>query len=144
MQYLSLETIAERLSEQLRGAQEKLCHPIVHQVTRGKPVTPASLRASLQVSQNELEQRLAKLPPDVEFDRVGNIVGLGVTLMPTSHRFQIGGKLLYTWCAFDTVLFPRRCTSRHRSSQRVPSPVSPLPLSPHPKARSWTCCLLVA
>ena len=78
----------------------------MQQVTRGKPVTPAALRASLQVSQDELEQRLARLPPDVEFDWAGNIVGLGVTLVPTSHRFQIGDKLLYTWCAFDTVLFP--------------------------------------
>jgi alkylmercury lyase len=106
MQHPSLETIAERLSEQLRGAQEDLCRPIVQQVTRGKPVTLATLQTSLQVSQNELEQRLAELPPDVEFDRAGNIVGLGVTLVPTSHRLQIGGKLLYTWCAFDTVLFP--------------------------------------
>jgi alkylmercury lyase len=77
----------------------------VQQVTRGKLVTPASLRASFQVSQDELEQRLAKLP-EIEFDRAGNIVGLGATLVPTSHRFQMGGKLLYTWCAFDTVLFP--------------------------------------
>ncbi len=106
MPYPSLETIAERLSEQLRCEQEDLCRPIVQQVTRGKPVAPAALRASLQVSQNELEQRLAKLPPDVEFDRAGNIVGLGTTLVPTAHRFQLGGQLLYTWCAFDTVLFP--------------------------------------
>jgi alkylmercury lyase len=114
MQHPSLETIAERLSEQLRGAQEDLCRPIVQQVTCGKPVAPASLRASLQVSQDELEQRLARLSPDVEFDRAGNIVGLGATLVPTSHRFQIGGKLLYTWCAFDTVLFP---TSLHVEAQ---------------------------
>ncbi len=106
MPHPSLETIAERLSEQLRGAQEDLCRPIVQQVTCGKPVTLATLQTSLQVSQNELEQLLAELPPDVEFERAGNIVGLGVTLVPTSHRFQIGGKLLYTWCAFDTVLFP--------------------------------------
>ena len=106
MHHPALETIAERLSEQLRGAQKDLCRPIVQQVTRGKPVAPAALRASLQVSQNELEQRLAKLPPDVEFDRAGNIVGLGTTLVPTAHRFQLGGQLLYTWCAFDTVLFP--------------------------------------
>jgi len=106
MHHPALETIAERLSEQSRGAQEDLCRPIVQQITRGKPVTPATLQASLQVSQNELEQRLAKLPPDVEFDQAGNIVGLGVTLVPTSHRFQIRGKVLYTWCAFDTVLFP--------------------------------------
>ncbi len=106
MPYPSLETIAERLSEQLRCEQEDLCRPIVQQVTRGKPVAPAALRASLQVSQNELEQRLAKLPPDVEVDRAGNIVSLGTTLVPTAHRFQLGGQLLYTWCAFDTVLFP--------------------------------------
>ncbi len=106
MPHLSLETIAERLSEQLRCEQEDLCRPIVQQVTRGKPVAPAALRASLQVSQDELEQRLAKLPPDVEFDEAGNIVGLGATLVPTSHRFQMGGQVLYTWCAFDTVLLP--------------------------------------
>src|SRR6266581_888403 len=106
MHHPALETIAERLSGQLRCEQEDLCRPIVQQVTRGKPVTLAALRASLQVSQDELEQRLAKLSPDVEFDRAGNIVGLGATLVPTSHRFQMCGKLLYTWCAFDTVLFP--------------------------------------
>src|SRR6266567_9035816 len=27
-------------------------------------------------------------------------------LVPTSHRFQLGGQVLYTWCAFDTVLLP--------------------------------------
>ena len=106
MHHPALETIAERPSEQLRCVQEDLCRPIVQQVTRGKSVTPASLRASLQVGQDELEQRLAKLP-EIEFDRAGNIVGLGATLVPTSHRFQMGGDLLYTWCAFDTVLFPQ-------------------------------------
>ncbi len=106
MQHPSLETIAQRLAEQLRREQEALCRSIVQQITRGKPVTPAALRASLQVRQPELEHRLAKLPPDVEFDQAGHIVGLGATLVPTSHRFQVGGKLLYTWCAFDTVLLP--------------------------------------
>jgi len=106
MHHPALETIAERLTEQLRCEQEDLCRPIVQQVTRGKPVTPASLRASLQVSQDELEQRLARLPTEVEFDRAGNIVGLGVTLVPTSHHIQLGGRVLYTWCAFDTILLP--------------------------------------
>ncbi len=105
MPHPSLETIVERLSEQLRCEQEDLCRPILQQVTCGKPIASTALQASLQVNQNGLEQRLAQFP-DIEFDRVGNIVGLGVTLVPTSHRFQIGGKVLYTWCAFDTVLFP--------------------------------------
>ena len=106
MHHPALETIAERLSGQLHCEQEDICRPIVQQITRGKPVTPAALRSSLKASRPELEHRLARLPSDVEFDRAGNIVGLGVSMVPTSHRFQIGGKLLYTWCAFDTVLLP--------------------------------------
>src|SRR6266699_4784784 len=127
MPHPSLETIAERLSGQLRCEQEDLCRPIVQQVTRGKPVTPAALRASLQVSQDELEQRLARLPTEVEFDRAGNIVGLGVTLVPTSHHIQLGGRVLYTWCGLIRSCYPHSSTSKHRSSRRVPSPVSSLP-----------------
>ncbi|HEY6542928.1 MAG TPA: organomercurial lyase [Ktedonobacteraceae bacterium] len=105
MQHPSLETIAERLSEQLQCEQEELCLPILHQVTRGKPLKKAALAASLHVSQGDLEQRLLHLP-DTEFDQQGDVVGWGVTLVPTRHRFQIHGQSLYTWCAFDTVFFP--------------------------------------
>jgi alkylmercury lyase len=105
MQRSSLEAIAERLSEQLQCEQEDLCLPILHQVTRGKPLAKADLAASLQVSQGDVEQRLMRLP-DTEFDQQGNVVGWGVTLLPTRHRFHIHGRSLYTWCAFDTVLFP--------------------------------------
>jgi alkylmercury lyase len=126
MPHPSLETIAERLTAQLRCEQEDLCRPILQQVTRGKPVAPAALRASLQVSQDELEQCLAKLP-EIEFDQAGNIVGLGATLVPTSHRLQIGSKLLYTWCAFDTVLFP---PSLHVEAQvQSTCPVSGRPIT---------------
>ena len=105
MQHPPLETIAERLSEQLQCEQEDLCIQIIQQVTRGKPVVPAELQTALQVSRDELGHRLTSLP-DTEFDPQGNIVGWGVTLVPTRHRFEIGGKSLFTWCAFDTVLFP--------------------------------------
>ncbi len=101
----SLETLASHLSEQLRCTQEDLCRQIIHQVARGKPVALATLQTSLQISQHELEQRLFRLP-ETEFDQEGNILGRGVTLVPTSHHFQMRGKLLFTWCAFDTVLFP--------------------------------------
>ncbi|HKV59938.1 MAG TPA: organomercurial lyase [Ktedonobacteraceae bacterium] len=119
MQHPPLETIVERLSEQLRCEQEALCTQIIHQVARGKPVTPAALQASLQVSQDELEHRLADLP-DTEVDPHGNVVGWGVTLVPTRHRFQIDGKLLFTWCAFDTVLFPPSLLAEARVQSTCP------------------------
>ena len=105
MQHPPLETIAERLSVLLYCEQEDLCRPIIQHVVRGKPVTKADLQGLLHLSGDELERRLSHLP-DTEFDQQGNILGWGVTLLPTSHQFQLDGKVLYTWCAFDTVLFP--------------------------------------
>lgn len=105
MQHPPLETIARRLSVLLYCEQEDLCRPIIQHVARGKPVTKADLQVSLRLSPDELERRLAHLP-DTEFDQQGNILGWGVTLLPTSHQFQLDGQALYTWCAFDTVLFP--------------------------------------
>lgn len=113
MQHPPLETIAKRLSVLLYCEQEDLCRPLIQHVARGKPVTKADLQVSLHLSQDELERRLAHLP-DTEFDQQGNILGWGLTLLPTSHQFHLDGKSLYTWCAFDTVLFP---PSLRRSAQ---------------------------
>lgn len=100
-----LETLASRLAEQLRCTQEELCCQIIHQLAQGKPVAPIMLQSALQINQHELAQRLTGLP-ETELDQEGNILGWGVTLVPTAHRFQLNGAALYTWCAFDTVLFP--------------------------------------
>ncbi len=105
MHHPSLETITERLLAHARCELDDLCLPILHQVSRGKPLTMAALGASLQMSQNELEQCLSQAP-DTEFDQQGNILGWGVTMIATRHRFQIRQQSLFTWCAFDTVLFP--------------------------------------
>lgn len=105
MQHPSLETITEHLLAHARCELDDLCLPILQQVSRGKPSTLAALGASLQMSQDELEQRLSQAP-DTEFDQQGAIVGWGVTMIATRHRFQIRQQSLFTWCAFDTVLFP--------------------------------------
>jgi alkylmercury lyase len=125
MQHPPLETIAEHLAEQLRCEQEDLCHPILLQVTRGQPLEKTVLAASLQLSQEELEQRLVHLP-DTEFDQQGNIVGWGVTLVPTHHCFQISGQSLYTWCAFDTVLFPPSLSAEAQVQSTCPSTGHPI------------------
>jgi alkylmercury lyase len=43
---------------------------------------------------------------NVEVDEDGRIVGCGLTLAPTDHQIIFSGPPLFTWCAFDTVLFP--------------------------------------
>ncbi|MBB4517474.1 hypothetical protein GGD68_006277 [Paraburkholderia fungorum] len=41
-----------------------------------------------------------------KWDDDGNVVGYGLTLRETPHTFEVDGRLLYTWCAFDTLFFP--------------------------------------
>jgi alkylmercury lyase len=35
----------------------------------------------------------------------GRLLGFGLTLKPTPHRFIVDGRSLYTWCAADTLIF---------------------------------------
>lgn len=105
MQQPPLDTIVASLVKPRHREQKDLARAILEQVAQGKPVEKAQLSAALHLSPEELEQRLVQLP-DLEYDQHGRIVGWGVTLVPTRHRFRIQGQDLFTWCAFDTVLFP--------------------------------------
>lgn len=72
---------------------------------RGDPVAVAEV-ASLSRLETTLVSRLLSALKDTEYDDRGRIVGLGLTLRPTAHRFEIEGRALYTWCALDTLIFP--------------------------------------
>ena len=125
MLHLSLDAIARLLSEQLQCEQEDICCSILQHVSKGKPLSKATLATTLEISQHELEHRLARLP-DTEFDHEGTIVGWGVTLIPTRHRFQMNGKVLFTWCAFDTVLFPPSLGQTAQVSSVCPITAQPI------------------
>jgi alkylmercury lyase len=102
----SLDVLAQQLAAQLDCTQDSACRQIMQAMAEsGQPLTLASLAARLQMSQENLAAHLARVP-DTEFDAQGNIVGWGITLLPTQHQFLLKERPLFTWCAFDTVLFP--------------------------------------
>jgi alkylmercury lyase len=102
----SLDTIAYRLTTQLDCTQDIVCRKILQTMAEsGQPMAPVHLARRLQMSQADLATHLARVP-DTEFDEQGNVVGWGITLLPTPHRFLLPERRLFTWCAFDTVLFP--------------------------------------
>ncbi len=74
-------------------------------LAKGEPVTPEQIAAALGTSRDEAARLLEELP-SAELDEQGNLVGMGLTLRPTPHRFEVGGRTLYTWCALDALLFP--------------------------------------
>ena len=106
MNQSSLATLATRLAAHLDCTQDAACRQIMQAMSEtGQPLSLIHLARRLQMSQEKLAVHLARVP-DTEFDEQGNIVGWGITLLPTQHQFRLKELPLFTWCAFDTVLFP--------------------------------------
>jgi alkylmercury lyase len=87
------------------GPDPALWIPLLRLLASGNPVEVTTLAATVGRTIEETRAQLAKLP-DTEYDDEGRIVGHGLTLRPTRHRFTLDGARLYTWCALDTLIFP--------------------------------------
>jgi hypothetical protein len=93
-----------------------LFHPLLRLLAEGEPVSVEDLAHAIGRPIGEVRQTLAALP-DVEIDHRGRVVGYGLTLLPTPHRFEVDGRQLYTWCALDTL-----DASQPAQPRRQPSP----------------------
>ena len=78
-------------------------------LAEGAPVTLAALAARAEVSEEAARRAVAGVPgTGIARDAAGRIVGFGgLTLEPTRHSLSVGGRRLYTWCAFDTLFAPQ-------------------------------------
>jgi len=74
-------------------------------LVNGEPVAPDEVAATIGKPREEAADLLRKLP-SVELDDKGNLIGMGLTLRSTPHRFEVEGRALFTWCALDALIFP--------------------------------------
>jgi alkylmercury lyase len=84
--------------------QELLPHAI-RLISGGEPVALPQLAAAAGRSVDDVEAALAA-QTSAERDEQGRLVGLALTLRPTSHRFTVDGRTLFAWCASDTLMLP--------------------------------------
>src|SRR5712692_701205 len=86
-----LELLARQLAEGLRGDHDAFCRELVRLLACGHPVTREHLAAVLQMTAEQIAEVLAVLRahPELEYDAQGNLVGSGLTLVPTPHQFQV-------------------------------------------------------
>jgi len=100
-----LELLARQLAEGLRGDHDAFCRELLRLLARGYPVTPGRMASALQMTAEQVAEVLAALA-DLEVDQSGHVVGWGLTLIPTPHRFLVNGQQFYTWCALDALTYP--------------------------------------
>lgn len=107
MQQTPLETIAQAIAQRQDRYQRTtpLFGQLVHLLAQGQPVPPERLARLLQWDRDEVFAILRE-HPELEYDAQGNVIGSGLTLVPTTHQVRIEQQTLFTWCAFDTLTYP--------------------------------------
>jgi alkylmercury lyase len=110
MKTVDLEQTAQRLSRSLRRAPDgetigPLLPVLLRLIARGKPATPEEIATATGAPVDQVRAQIASMI-DYEIDADGNLLGAGLTLRPTQHRFRIGERQLFTWCALDTLMYP--------------------------------------
>ena len=89
--------------DQVRGRQ--LLPYAIRLLADGEPATLERLAAASGWPVEDVEAALAE-QTSAERDDEGRLVGLALTLRPTPHRFSLGERTVYAWCATDTLMFP--------------------------------------
>jgi alkylmercury lyase len=83
---------------------EALTPVVLAELARGEPVEAARIAARAGTPAPAVLDLLRGSP--AEWDDDGRLVGFGLTLRATRHRFEVDGRVLYTWCAPDALAFP--------------------------------------
>jgi alkylmercury lyase len=126
-----LERLARQLADGLRGEHDAFCRALVRLLAGGHPVAPGRLARALQMNAEQMAEVLASLA-DLEVDQSGNVVGWGLTFIPTPHRFLIQGQQFYTWCALDALTYPALLQVVASVESSCPVSAAPVTLSVTP------------
>lgn len=102
----AIDNIATDVFESLIPEQEqrRILDQTLQLLANGLPVPPEEIAIRLQVTPETVISTLRSF--GAEFDKEGNILGVGLTLVPTPHVYEANGRKLYIWCAGDALLFP--------------------------------------
>jgi alkylmercury lyase len=128
----AFDATAQALADALCGNDALLCLHLVQLLAEGRPVPPECLAAALGVPADEMERLLARVP-DAVFDHQGHVIGYGLSLAPTPHRFRVTGRDLYTWCALDALMYPVVLGQRAEIASRCPISAATIQLTVTPE-----------
>lgn len=128
----SIEDRFPKLSE--RG---RLVSLAVHRaLAYGKPVPDYAIAAAAHLDIAEVREEMEGWP-GVYRNESGRIVGFwGLALDETPHGFEVDGRKLFTWCAWDTLFLPEILCKA--ATVRSHSPVTGAPITLHVDADGVT------
>ena len=134
MQDTQLQAIAQAVIQRQERYQRNtlLFDQLARLLVQGRPVAPELLARLLHRELEEVRSIL-QAHPELEYDEYGNLVGSGLTLVPTTHRFRVEQRTLFAWCAFDTLTYPVELHLSAQVTSRCPVTGSSIQLTVMPE-----------
>jgi alkylmercury lyase len=114
------------------GTGMNLMAAAIRLLAHGQPITVDQLARAAGL--NAADIAAVPAADDIEYDGRGRIIGWGLTLNPTPHRYIVDDRLLYTWCAADTLLFPAIIGRAARIESPCPTTETTIRLTAEPRA----------
>ena len=121
---LNLEETAATLTgllPQLDKKEQLVAVELYRLLAKGEPVAVQTIATALGIESEEVENTLESWY-GVFRDDGKRVIGFwGLSLVETQHRFEVDGRTLYAWCAWDTLFIPEilQKTARVESTSPV-------------------------
>jgi len=104
------QLVLEQRSATRTAAERQLVLATVRELAKGAPVTRVrreELATELGLEREQAAAAMAAVDGAAQVGSDGEVRAvLGLSIDPAAHRFAIGGRQLYTWCALDTTFLP--------------------------------------
>lgn len=99
---------------------KRLALALYRLLAEGEPVPPSALASKVGLDEALVRDALGSWP-GVFFDEHRRVQGYwGLAIPRMSHRFEVGGKPLYTWCAWDSLFLPELLQRTARVTSTCP------------------------
>ena len=87
--------------------KQQIVAKIYNMLSEGDPVSIEEVAKSLGMDKDHIKS-ITDEWAGIYYNDDGNIIGYwGLATERMGHRFKLGGKTLYTWCAWDTLFIPQ-------------------------------------
>ncbi|HWP48513.1 MAG TPA: alkylmercury lyase MerB [Candidatus Limnocylindrales bacterium] len=117
----------------LSAEEQKVFVQIYRLLAVGQPVPHDKKPQTLHVSNDVVNDILSRWW-GIYYDEKDRIIGFwGLTLKPMSHRFEVNGHTLYTWCAWDSLFIPEIIQKTARVESTCPVTGAKIRLTVTPK-----------
>lgn len=118
---------------QLLSASLLLQQTIVRTLAAGKPISVQRAATATGLSLDIVRSYFAQFKAcGAEMDDAGNVTGWILSLNPTSHRLHVNRRVLYAWCALDTLFLPALISQPAEVESICPATGIPLQLTVTP------------